>query len=281
MNDRVDDTDARRFRLEQLKSHFLPGQHARANAMFAFHGCSEEIAKKIARFGAARLAGVDDGYFGSGIYLTPHAEYAMGYATGQLTPSIVAHAAGMPGVYVMLLCYVGVGNTYPITRESDYLVPARADFAGSDSEFWQVSLSQFHYKYPVRTISELVSAPTHPKSIKARFDSHYVRVSREQNWQASIDMEIGDYGEIVVGNSPSVLPYCLVYFGADDPRPPQPAPPLEPFSPRGEMLNKAREVGSITLWWWLLSRGCVFCHGCVLLCDLSWVELWTRVVCRL
>jgi len=72
--------------IRRLKDLFLPQLPQRvfehANVLFAFHGCSPDVALAIARTGAANLRRTDGGYFGAGVYTTLQAQYAAAFSTG-------------------------------------------------------------------------------------------------------------------------------------------------------------------------------------------------------
>ena len=58
----------------RLRKHWLPAtglKHARL--MLAWHGCSSAAMQGILTHGTADLRSTDGGFFGSGIYVTPHA----------------------------------------------------------------------------------------------------------------------------------------------------------------------------------------------------------------
>jgi hypothetical protein len=86
--------------LELLKRRFARTDGLRsANLLLAFHGCSSEAAARIAANGFANIATRDNGFFGNGIYLTTHAEYACAYATGSIDGEVtVAPNAELPTV---------------------------------------------------------------------------------------------------------------------------------------------------------------------------------------
>ena len=101
--------------------------------MIAWHGCSKEAVTGICSYGAADLRKLDGGFFGAGIYLTPHAEYACQYSYNGRLPD-------EDGLFPVLLCMVVVCNTYPITRKADYAFP---------DILCRESVSIFHYYHPI------------------------------------------------------------------------------------------------------------------------------------
>ena len=75
--------------------------------LLAAHGCGEPVVPSICKNGAKDLRKTDNGYAGAGIYATRQAEYAEAYAAGA-------------GEHVMFIWWVAVGQTYPISRRTDY-----------------------------------------------------------------------------------------------------------------------------------------------------------------
>ena len=131
--------------------------------------------------------------------VTPQAEYAASYSPPNNT-----------GERVVLLCLTVVGNTYPISRKTDYAHPDK--FVGG-------SVSCFHYQHPVpfdptTGIFDTRKATHHKsdKGMKAGFDSHFVSVARHTQYQAVDSMTEYDYDELVVKEAAQILPIAAVYF---------------------------------------------------------------------
>ena len=127
--------DEQREVLSTLKSLFhpvLPGAWREPRTLTVYHGCSASAARKIARVGFVDLGTKDPGYFGSGIYVTPNAEYACQYALAAQHSGDEQHSPEHPDWVSILLCTAAVGLVYPVTRQVNYtrtrgaLGPARA-----------------------------------------------------------------------------------------------------------------------------------------------------------
>ena len=120
------------------------------------------------------------------MHLTPQAEYAGAYAAGLQEP--------VPGaVYAVVLCWVTLGNVYPVTRNTDYAV----DSTGTQR-------CMFDYQFGgTRT----------DKALKAGFDAHWVAVAQEDGFQAARDVRGVDVlDEVVVGDGAQVVPRYIVRF---------------------------------------------------------------------
>jgi hypothetical protein len=176
--------------LQRLEEHFRLAVFQRldmgldkTNILWLWHGCSAFVAEKICHLGLADLAITDGGFFGRGPYFTPQAQYAAGYASGLYKPSGMDEPDAN-GNYVMLLCLVGVGNVYPISRATDY-------HGGSQ-----------------------VSVFNDNKALMPGFDAHFVSVSAARNYQAA-GARRADYDELVTKQETQALPFCKVYFRAN------------------------------------------------------------------
>ncbi len=181
--------------IQRLKDLFLSQDvFDRANVVYAFHGCSPDVAMAIARTGAADLRGTDGGYFGAGIYTALQAQYAAGYASGLLTGQPVS--ATPDGCYALLLCLVAVGNVYPVTRQHDYPAGSR--------------VSVFHCSYPEG--SAITSQfDRKDKALKAGFDGHIVAISEKRNYEAAMPGDHAVWDELVVAQERQILPLAIVY----------------------------------------------------------------------
>ncbi len=183
-----------------MKKHFLKIKGSNhCNICLAWHGCDKSAIDGICSYGAADLRRTDGGFFGAGIYVTPHSEYACQY-------SVTGHSPNSEGLYPMLLCIVVLGNTYPITRSADYAYPEILS---------RNSVSIFHYLDPIPFNEEtgkfdIARAKRSDKVLKARYDSHFISVKSAIDFQA-IDDESYDYDEIVVKSEHQLLPIAITY----------------------------------------------------------------------
>ena len=113
------------------------------------------------------------------ISLALQAEYAAEYARGEHGSSPIP--PNQHGEHVVLLCWVAVGNVYPITRNTDY----------------SVGNNKCH----------LFGGP-----LKPGFSAHCAAISRAQQYQAASNPSQAEYDEIVVKDAAQVLPQYRVYF---------------------------------------------------------------------
>lgn len=186
--------------LERFHRHSMPTEgldHARI--VLAWHGCSHAALSSICSLGTADLRRNDGGFFGAGIYLTPHSEYAAKYSR---LGNRNEHKE-----YVMLLCMIVVANTYPISRKTDY---------PHSNEKIPGSVSVFHYEHPVPYNAQtrrfdLQNTYRSDKSLMAGFDSHFVSVNSKICMEATDDNDY-DFDEIVVKSKEQVLPIAILYF---------------------------------------------------------------------
>ena len=126
-------------------------------------------------------AATDDGFFGSGIYFTPEAEYAAFYAGGQKDL--------VPGkLYTLLLCAVAVANPYPLTWAVDYNEGSK--------------MSNFDFRN--------LSGPPSSKGLKREYDAHLMRVASEENYHVPQKLTKADVHEMVVNQESHVLPFVKV-----------------------------------------------------------------------
>jgi len=158
-------------------------------------GISTTNVEMVCNTGLIDLRKTDKGYFGAGIYSTLQASYAMKYAEGTY-PGATALPPNADGEHCLLLCWVAVGNVYPISRDKDY---------HSYSPF-----SHFHHQ-------------DNGLALKPGFDSHCACVWLDESsfYQAAkyhLEKKDFDYSskelvdEIVVKESAQILPYCIVYY---------------------------------------------------------------------
>ena len=161
-------------------------------SLIGFAGQSDTaICRNICSNGFADLAKTDPGYFGRGVYLTTHAEYAALYATstwgeggGGIKASINDIEAGCE--FTILAGYATPGLCYPITRDVDY----STSFCWSD-------LKGQGMKFGYHSHAVLVNR---------------LRVLRHLNYQAMPAISTGQvdpllaYGEIVLQHTAQALP---------------------------------------------------------------------------
>ena len=124
------------------------------------------------------LRTTDGGWFGAGAYLTPEAEYAAKYATGEILPNGQPYDANK--TYCIILCAALVGLTYPITRTTDYITDTTN----------QNDISVFHYAYPAPIAGHLDKRTD--KALKAGFDSHFIAVRVDKGYQVKGFLESCD-----------------------------------------------------------------------------------------
>eukprot|EP00727_Mastigamoeba_balamuthi_P007212 m51a1_g3110 hypothetical protein (1272) ;mRNA; f:145346-149672 len=197
--------------LERLRKMFIPqDQYKKANFTFLWHGCAPATAKAICLGGLADLRRTDGGFFGSGVYLTPQAQYAALYAAG-LTGK--APTPTEQGEYTVLLAAGTVGLAYPVTRKNDYSYPEKNE---------PYSLCSYHCAAPIpkSAIEAYIAKNSGPlrealakrndKALKPSFDTHFVGVSQVWRFQAAPPDQI-QYDEVVTAES-QVLPLAIVYF---------------------------------------------------------------------
>ena len=131
---------------------------------------------------------VHTGYFGKGIYVSTHAEYACQYASGEYGGDRPTNAAGE---YVLVACWAALGMTYAISREVDYEAPADAE-----------------------SFSKYYSSPGRPAtSLANNHQSHYVAIDAEHK-QCSDGLRRGaraDYDELVCQSTAQLLPAYKLY----------------------------------------------------------------------
>jgi hypothetical protein len=201
-NEQIEDDGEKRSLVERLKGHFeAVASLEMVNVVYAWHGCSHSAADEICSLGGADLRKTDGGYFGAGIYVTPHAEYAAGHYS-------IMNEPNTSGEYVALLCLVSIGNAYPISRETDYVNKADINSA--------LSVSKYHYAHPIPAGATLDFLQNHEnrqdKVLKAGFDAHFASISVSHNFQAVGPNIKHDYDEIVLKEERQVLPIAKIYF---------------------------------------------------------------------
>ena len=178
-----------------------------ANVLLAFHGCSTAAADAICANGFASLHTLDSGYFGKGVYMTTHAEYAAEYASGEHSDPPTTPQPGEE--FVVLAAWVCPGLVYPITRGHD----------GIDCDY-----------EPGNAFSKFCDPPVpgqrpQPRALKNQFDSHYACISSDAQDGASYQAVDGvrdfvngtggtapAYDELVVNNDQMILPAYRLTF---------------------------------------------------------------------
>merc|ERR1712096_63468 len=79
------------------------------------------------------------------------------------------------GCWVLMLCIVCTGNTYVISRKTDY-------FSGDDKDtsesYDDLSISKFHCQWPCSTQDQFEDTKRRAdKALKAGFDAHYIPIA--------------------------------------------------------------------------------------------------------
>lgn len=150
----------------------------KCNLLFAWHGCTVEVARKIAMTGVADLRRFDGGWFGAGVYLTPEASYALMYSGTENKRCIVG-------------CWVIVGSCYPVTRTHDY---------DNAEDFSEKSISKFHPSYPNPKVRN-------DKALEKGFDAHFASVSGDVEFHSSRNPQ---FDELILKQEVQVLPRYIV-----------------------------------------------------------------------
>lgn len=164
------------------KNYRRVSQNEKIKLIQTLIGFSANHVDAVCSTGPADLRKRDKGYFGAGIYSTLQSKYAVQYCS-----------ESKDGEFCVLLCWIAVGNVYPICREQDY------QRGGGTSKFWDND---------------------NGIALKPCFDSHCVCVSEKRKMQAADfdpDNKENPFGEdvfdeVVVKESSQVLPYCILYF---------------------------------------------------------------------
>jgi hypothetical protein len=203
-NFQTDDPDQTAV-LGRLRSLWIKqAVYSRTNFLIAWHGCSLSTLNSILRGGMADLRKTDGGYFGTGVYLTPQAPYAITYAlqSSESTPQ---------GEKVLLLAVCVTGLAYPLTRKFDYVYPDVNE---------RYAVSNFHPASPISEVAvkkgdqKLITTELLrrlDKGLKSSFDAHFIGVSSKWFYQAAPIAQI-EYDEIVLKEDCQVLPLAIVYF---------------------------------------------------------------------
>jgi len=187
--------------LKRFSDHYhRVSTNERIKVVRTWVGISSKIAETVCNTGLADLRKTDKGYFGAGIYSTLQANYALQYAEGLGSSKDIASDQE----YCLLLCWVAVGNVYPISRDVDYA----------------------HGAYFSRFYDH-----ENGYALKPGFDSHCVCVYTEPGKNASSYQAANKFDpeknlfpqdpkalvdEIVVKESSQILPYCCVHYKHKD-----------------------------------------------------------------
>jgi len=181
----------KKYLIKKLKKLFIQQNvFKRTNFLLTFHGTSTTLCDSICQVGLQNLRSNDGGWFGAGIYVTPDIDYAIKvYSQKEENPA-------PNGERCVLVCLCVVGITYPLTVCSD-------DFPGYPA---QNIYSKYHCDYPkengIRT----------DKAIKNGYDSHFIGVSLEMNYNVPEIVKESNYYELVLSSHKQVLPLAVVYF---------------------------------------------------------------------
>ena len=167
--------------LKTLFHPVLPGVCVGPRTLTVYHGCRASVARKIAQAGFVTLSSTDDGFFGNGIYVTPNAEYACGYASGKLTPSSPPepHSADHPDWFSVVLSAAVVSLVYPVTRQKDYL-------PGKNKSTW--------FGMP----------------LNSGYDAHFALVEKANGFQAT-DPANAQYGELCLSQCAALSPLAILW----------------------------------------------------------------------
>ena len=154
----------------------LPGSGMRGIG-WMFNGTSEQIAWRMCTSGIVNFKALDAGYFGSGCYVTPQAEYATDYPT-----DLAKTAPNERGEWALVMTWALVGNAYCITRGADYKKP-------DESSFFGVPMDK-------------------------QYDTHFVHIDPALEYQAMDPTRPPKqvFEEIVVKNEAQLLPRYIVFF---------------------------------------------------------------------
>jgi len=178
--------------LAQLKEEMLQlAGLPHCGMVLGLHGTSHANADNLFRGGFAQINFEDNGYFGKGLYVSTHAEYACQYATGEASGA--NHAPNDRSEYVLVACYVVLGMTYAISRAVDYEEPQNT-----------------------QAFSRYYSLPNdEPKALKNNFQSHYVAIDAVYK-QCSDGLRRpgvrADYDEVVCQSTAQLLPAYKLFF---------------------------------------------------------------------
>jgi len=193
---RFTDTPEKQAVLERFSKHYLRvSPNDKIKVVQTWAGVSPSTVELLCSVGFSDVRLIDKGYFGAGIYSTLQADYARSYAEGRFFGANPI-PPNRDGEHCLLLCWVAVGNVYPISRDLDY---------DNYSPF-----SNFFHRH-------------NGLALKPGFDSHCACVLLDETkfYQAAkyhLEKKQFDHDpkllvdEIVVKESAQILPYCIVYY---------------------------------------------------------------------
>ena len=169
--------------IDRLASHVVRREHG-VKELLGWIGIAGDKVPSVIESGLTPVGSTDSGYFGTGVYTAMQAEYACMYALNEFSPTCAPAARGTTAT--VLLCWVVVGNVYPITRGADYDVGA------------------WHAKYFVPGTGSL--------GTRSGFTAHHAAVSKGLKYQVPPDPSDAEYDEVVVAEAAQVLPQYVVRF---------------------------------------------------------------------
>jgi len=176
------------------------------------HGTSEDAAFRVMEGGFGTVAGLDDGYYGRGMYFTSDLRYANMYAEIQAKK---ANPSGPCGANVFLIAAVLPGNPYPVTEHP--FLPKR------DKDGKQLFPVQFEMDPTLEGKDKRKRNPFGllGQACKAGYQSHYTIVDSVHSGSA-FPTQHGDFDgqanartvsdELVVFEGAQALPLFLVYY---------------------------------------------------------------------
>jgi len=213
----LDDSERRKRMYLQLSSkirtfrgEFNDGSHPFVVPMI--HGTSENAAFRVMEGGFGTVAGLDDGYYGRGMYFTSDLRYANMYAEIQAKK---AKPTGPWGANVFLIAAVLPGNPYPVTEYP--FIPKR------EKDGRLVDPLQFEMDPTLEGTDKRKRNPFGllGQACKAGFQSHYTIVDSVHSGSA-FPTQHGDFDdqqkarrvsdELVVFEGAQALPLFLVYY---------------------------------------------------------------------
>jgi len=186
-------------KIRAFRKEFNNGSHPFVVPMV--HGTSENAAFRVMENGFGTVAGLDDGYYGRGMYFTSDLRYADMYGR-EIDPK------GQPGVKVFFVAMVLPGNPYPVTEHPLAIPIVRDDSIEGDDKRTRNPLGYYG------------------KALKAGYQSHYTVVD-SVSISTAFPTQLDDFDdvkkgrvvsdELVVFEGAQALPLFLVYYKAPSP----------------------------------------------------------------
>lgn len=165
---------------------FAADPHA-TGVLQVYHGCQDENgALDIARAGFANRRFVDDGYFGSGNYMTSYPAYAASYPLAHKTSA----KPNANGEYCIIGSLAILGRVRPIVQD--------------------------HVDYPVAAGGQ---CRFQGKPMDRGYDTHHVQVAAMDSYQAFDSQQHPPHAlvdEIVCSKESQLMPNLLIYFTKED-----------------------------------------------------------------